>query len=167
MKYDLIKDKSVDEIKTIWLEYHKQKDVIAATLTSQQFERIMNRAKLHPIFILPLPRSQGYEFFVLQFAANTVHFTPLLAYQVHKENAPECLNMVHYNELKDQNLILMRGEYDFKVINAQEAQCLANQLQLYYMQEDDGKLKILESFTKSPDNFKHMDLIKELENLTI
>lgn len=167
MKYELINDKSVEEIKTIWLEYHKQKDVIAATLTNDQLERIMGRAKLHPVFILPLPRSQGYEFFVLQFASNTIHFTPLLCYQVHKENAPECLNIVHYTELKDQNLILMRGEYDNNVINAKEAQCLANQLQLYYMQNDAGKLKVMETFTKAPSSFKHMDLIKQLENLSI
>lgn len=167
MKFELIKDKSVEEIKTIWLEYHKQKDVIAATLTNDQLERIMKRAKDHPVFILPLPRTQGYEFFVLQFAANTIHFTPLLCYQVHKENAPECLNICHYTELKDQNLILMRGEYDTKVINAKEAQCLANELQLYYMQSDERKLKIMETFTNSPASFKHMDLIKELENLSL
>lgn len=167
MKLDLINDKLTEEIKAIWLEYHRKKDVLAATLTTEQFNQIMKIAKQHPIFILPLPRSQGYEFFVLQFAANTIHFTPLLCYQVHKENAPECLNIVHYVELKDKNLILMRGEYDIKVISAQEAQCLVNQLQLYYGMNNEKKLKIMETFTKSPDSFKHMDLIKELENLSI
>lgn len=167
MKSEMIKGKTTEEIKAIWLEYHKLKDVLAATLTTEQLDRIMSKAKEHPVFILPLPRSQGYEFFVLQFAANTIHFTPLLCYQVHKENAPECLNMVHYTEFKDQNLILMRGEYDTKVISAQEALCLANQLQLYYGQNNPNKLKIMEKFTKSPEGFKHMDLITELENLSI
>lgn len=32
--------------------------------------------------------------------------------QVHKENAPECLTIVHYTELADKGLILMRGEFD-------------------------------------------------------
>lgn len=32
--------------------------------------------------------------------------------QVHKENAPECLTMVHYTELAEKGIILMRGEYD-------------------------------------------------------
>lgn len=61
----------------------------------------------------------------------------------------------------------MRGEYDTKVLTAQEAQCLANQLQLYYTQNNPKKLEILETFTKSPDQFKHIDVIKELENLQI
>lgn len=61
----------------------------------------------------------------------------------------------------------MRAEYDVNVINAQEAQCLANQLQLYYSQNNQSKLNLLEKFTHEPDNFKHMDVIKELENLSI
>ena len=61
----------------------------------------------------------------------------------------------------------MRGEYDNKVLTAQEAQCLANQLQLYYTQSHPRKVEILETFTKKPENFKHMDVIKELDNLEI
>lgn len=61
----------------------------------------------------------------------------------------------------------MRAEYDTNVINAQEAQCLANQLQLYYSQHNESKLELLKRFTREPDSFKHMDVISELENLTI
>lgn len=61
----------------------------------------------------------------------------------------------------------MRGEYDKNVLDAKEAQCLANQLQLYYSQDDPKKLKLLEKFTKKPEDFKHMDLVKEIENLSL
>lgn len=61
----------------------------------------------------------------------------------------------------------MRGEFDKNVINCQEAQCLANQLQLYYSQNDAEKTKLLQLFTKDPDQFKHMDLIKQIETLSI
>lgn len=61
----------------------------------------------------------------------------------------------------------MRAEYDVNVINAQEAQCLANQLQLYYAQSNVNKLDLLKKFTKKPEEFKHTDVIKELENLNI
>uniref|UniRef100_A0A182QD06 ATP synthase mitochondrial F1 complex assembly factor 1 n=1 Tax=Anopheles farauti TaxID=69004 RepID=A0A182QD06_9DIPT len=165
MRLELIEDKSADDIKHLWLEYHKNKDVITAAIPVDQFNLMMKRAKQYPVFIFPIPRSQGYEFIMLQFAANTVHFTPLLNYQVHKENAPECLNITMFTECSDKGIVLMRGEYDTKVINAQEAQCLANQVQLYYSQNNETKLKLLETFTKSPDKFKHMDIIEELNNL--
>lgn len=61
----------------------------------------------------------------------------------------------------------MRGEYDTNVINAQEAQCLVNQLQLYYSQRNQSKLDLLKKFTREPDSFKHMDVINELQNLSI
>ena len=33
--------------------------------------------------------------------------------KAHKENAPECLGMVHYTELmEDKGIVLMVGEYD-------------------------------------------------------
>lgn len=61
----------------------------------------------------------------------------------------------------------MRAEYDTNVINAQEAQCLANQLQLYYAQNNQSKLDLLKKFTAEPTSFQHTDVITELENLTI
>lgn len=167
MKLELVEGKSVEEIKTIWLEYHKQKDSIAAVIPTEFFDKMMTTAKQHPVFIFPIPRSQGFEFIMFQFSANTVHFTPLLCYQVHKENAPECLNIIHYTEFKDKGIVLMRGEFDTKVLNAQEAQCLANQLKMYYTEDNPEKLQLLETFTKTPEKFKHMDVIKELENLQI
>jgi len=167
MKVDLMEGKSAEEIKTIWLEYHRLKDTIAAVIPSEVFDLMMENAKKYPIFILPIPRSQGYEFMMFQFAANVIHFTPLLCYQVHKENAPECLNIVHYTEFKDKGIVLMRGEYDTKVLTAQEALCLANQFKLYYTDSNPKKLELLDTFTKTPEKFKHMDVIKELENLQI
>lgn len=167
MKIELIQDKNADEISKIWLEYHKTKDVLAATLTLEHYDALMGRAKKHPIFLLPLPRSEGFEFIMLQFASNAVHFTPLLAYQVHNENAPECLTMVHYTECRDKGIILMRGEYDSNVLNGQEAQCLANQMQMFYCKTDQGKQRLLDIFTNKPSEFKHMDLIKEVENIQL
>ncbi|KAL9899371.1 ATP synthase mitochondrial F1 complex assembly factor 1 isoform 1-T2 [Glossina fuscipes fuscipes] len=167
MKTELIEDKNADEISKIWLEYHKTKDVLAATLTLEHYDALMETAKKHPIFLLPLPRSEGFEFIMLQFASNAVHFTPLLAYQVHNENAPECLTLSHYSECREKGIILMRGEYDSKVLNGQEAQCLANQLQMFYCKTDKGKQRLLETFTNKPREFKHKDLIKEVENIQL
>lgn len=82
MKVELLQDKTADEIKDIWLKYHKEKDVIVATIPTETYNLLTQRSKEHPLFIFPLPRSEGFEFFLMQFAGNTVHFTPLLCYQV-------------------------------------------------------------------------------------
>ncbi|XP_023944858.2 ATP synthase mitochondrial F1 complex assembly factor 1 [Bicyclus anynana] len=166
-KVDLVKDKNASEVQIIWEEYHKNKEVISATIPNDLYTKIQQNMKKHPTFLFPLPRSEGYEYVMCQSYGHAVHFTPLLAYQVHQENAPECLTMVHYTELSEKGIILMRGEYDKNVLTGKEAQCLANQFQMYYNGKDENKFKLLESFTKTPDSFKHMDLITELENIQL
>lgn len=167
MKVELIEDKTGDEIKEIWIAYHKNKDCITANIPPEKFDLFQKRADKYPLFLLPLPRDQGYEFIVCQFAGNEVHFTPLISYQTHKENSPECLTMVYYPDLRDsKNVVLMKGEFNKDVLTAIEAQCLANELQLYYGEEDEKRTSLLETFTHHPDDFRHMDLIAHLETLS-
>lgn len=167
MKIELIKDKSKEEITQIWYEYHKQKDCICGVLTKDQFNKMFERGKKYSTFLLPLPRENGYEFIVTQFHGTEMHMTPLLWYQTHKENAPECLTMIHYTELLDsKGIVLMKGEFDTKSISAQEAQCLANELQMYYCSDHTQRLRLLQLFTEKPDEFKHMDLIAHLETIS-
>lgn len=169
LKLELVQDKSTDEIEAIWQQYHLTKEcTIAAVIPAKDFEVMEQRASQFPTFLFPLPRSQGYEFIMCQFEGNRVHLTPLLYFQVHKENAPECLTITHFKELQgDKGIVLMRGEYDGNVLNAKEAQCIANQLQMYYVQTDERKLELLERFTKSPDRFDHMDLVEEISSLSL
>lgn len=166
-KTELVVDKNAVEIQTIWEEYHKNKEVIAATIPATLYNHLLDTCLNHPIFLFPLPREQGYEFFMCQSSGHELHFTPLLAYQVHKENAPECLTIVHYTELMDKGIVLMRGEYDKNVLSGKEAQCLANQFQLYYSGKDEHKTKLLHEFSSTPEAFKHMNLISELENIKL
>lgn len=87
---------------------------------------------------------------------------------MHKENAPECLTITHYTELKDsKGIVLMRGEFDKNTIDAKEAQCLANQFQLYYNGKDAPKTELLKEFSDQPDQFKHMNLIKQIEDIKL
>ncbi|KOB64725.1 Chaperone atp11p [Operophtera brumata] len=87
-KVDLVKDKDGAEIKVIWEEYHKLKEVISATIPLQQYSDIQGVMKNYPTFLFPLPRAQGYEFMLCQCRAHSVHFTPLLAYQVTHSCSP-------------------------------------------------------------------------------
>ena len=170
MKLELIADKGKEEIIEIWLNYHKLKSCISGAMTSAQFDQLYKRGKDYPTFLLPLPREHGYEFIVSQFNGTEIHMTPLIWYQTHKENAPECLTIHHYTELKDiKGIVLMRGEFDDKSMTVQEAQCLANELQLYYAtaNDDSPRTKLLKKFVEKPDEFKHMDLIAQLETITL
>ena len=50
---------------------------------------------------------------------------------------------------------------------AHEAQCLANQVEMYYCRPNPDQLEILRNFTRQPTLFHHKVLIDQLENLSL
>ena len=92
-------------------------DAVAAVIPADTYKVMQERFKEFNTFLFPLPRDMGYEFIVVQFLGDEAHFSTLINYQAHKENAPECLSMVHYTELvDDKKIVLMVGEYDKDVL---------------------------------------------------
>lgn len=167
MKMELLVDKSDREVSDIWLNHHSTiKDTVSVVISSEVFNLIVQLSSKHPTFLLPLPRDHGYEFFVSQACGNEFHLTPLINYQAFKENAPECLALYHFTELSDKKgIVLMRGEYNSEILDVAEAMCLTNQLHRYYGEVNGKRLGLLERFTNSPSEFRHMDLIVELEKM--
>jgi len=168
VKMDLLAEKSAKEIEEIWCKHFSSKDAVAAVIPTQTYQVMQDRFKQFNTFLFPLPRDQGYEFFVVQFLNDEAHFTSLINYQAHKENAPECLTMVHYTEMSsDKGIVLMVGEYDKDVLSSNEARCLADQVELYYSRPSAKKLELLTKFTQAPAYFSHEDLINEMNNIQL
>lgn len=164
MKTNLLENKSKEEIVSIWNEFHKDKNVVYGTLTSNAYETIRRYSVKYSTFLLPLPRGEGYEFIMLQFDNNEVHFTPLISYQTHKADAPECLTVVYYIDLAEsKDVVLMKGEFDKNILSSVESQCLINQLHLYYGENDEKRIRLMDTFNKNPDSFRYMDLIAEMD----
>lgn len=168
MKTSLLEDKSKEEIVNIWTEFHKSKEVVYGTLAGDVFKLITEHSSEYPTFLLPLPRNEGYEFIVLQFEGNEVHFTPLISYQAYKADAPECLTLVYYAELlESKGVVLMKGEFDKNILSPIEAQCLVNTLHLYYGEKNEKRLNLMHTFTYSPDSFRYMDLVAEMDTIPL
>ena len=123
-------------------------------------------------FLVPLPRSEGFEFVMCQWANAECHFTPLIAFQAHGENAPATLILAYFDELSETHArVLGTAEHDERALNATQARFLVAQMKAYYASRSDGgedeqrRLRLLESFTLTPQAFKHMSLIDELRNM--
>ncbi|KAJ0032885.1 hypothetical protein NQD34_002966 [Periophthalmus magnuspinnatus] len=160
---DLVKDKTGVEISQIWTQYFSNKDTISAAIPTETFQLMQSRAQTCPTFVFALPRSDGYEFFVGQWSGPHLHFTSLINLQTLGESAPCQLLLCHYTELKDKGLVLMNAERDQRAMGVHEAQCLANQVQLFYGSRDGRAFQLVEAFNHNSKEFKHMDVIAELE----
>lgn len=161
MKLELLADKSAVEIADLWLRHHSELPGLAAVMSAQQFADMSARWREYRTFLLPLPRQQGVEFFVVQFENDRAHFTSLINFQAHGENAPECLTLHHYSELMNRNkIVLMRAQYDTQLLTAAEARCLVQELQLYYYRPSCRREQLLETFSRRPEQFRYQDLVE-------
>lgn len=168
VKLDLIKELPPSEIERIWKEYHKDKDRICAVIPRQVYKKILSTVDKFPMFLYALPKQAGYEFFLGQFEGESCYFTSLVNYQAYQENAPIFLTLTHYAELaEDKGIVLLTGELNTDFLTVQEAQLLANQLQLYYATEDKERTDLLETFNTRPAEFKHMEVVRLLQSTSV
>ncbi len=80
------------------------------------------------------------------------------------------MTLVYFDDLcESKNLALEMVEMDQRMMKMEEAKFLINQLHDYYLRASadvdggDEKYKLLATFNKSPANFKHMDVIRQIE----
>uniref|UniRef100_A0A3P9LNZ1 ATP synthase mitochondrial F1 complex assembly factor 1 n=1 Tax=Oryzias latipes TaxID=8090 RepID=A0A3P9LNZ1_ORYLA len=164
LNLEMIEDKTGEEVAELWMKYYSSKDTISAAIPSNIYEVMFSRSKSCPMFLYALPRKEGYEFFVAQWSGHELHFTSLINVQTLGENAPSQLILYHYPELKERKgVVLMMAEMDSKFVTVQEAQCLANQVQLFYGTQRQETYRLVETFNHHPTDFKHMSVIAELE----
>ncbi|XP_052657920.1 ATP synthase mitochondrial F1 complex assembly factor 1 isoform X2 [Harpia harpyja] len=164
LNVEMVKEKSAEEIKQIWNQYFSAKDTVYAVIPAEKFDLIWKRAQKCPSFLYALPRKEGYEFFVGQWSGTELHFTSLINIQTQGETAPSQLVLYHYPELqKEKGIVLMTAEMDSKFLVVHEAQCLANQVQLFYATDRSETYELVETFNHRSSEFKYMSVIAELE----
>ncbi|XP_074859327.1 ATP synthase mitochondrial F1 complex assembly factor 1 [Carettochelys insculpta] len=164
LNVEKVKEKTPEEIKQIWQQYFSAKDTVYAVIPAETFGLMWERAQNCPSFLYALPRKEGYEFFVGQWAGSQLHFTALINIQTRGETASTQLILYHYPELqKEKGIVLMTAEMDSSFLNVPEAQCIANQVQLFYATDRPETYGLVETFNHRPNEFKYMAVIAELE----
>ncbi|KAI8917896.1 ATP11 protein-domain-containing protein [Powellomyces hirtus] len=161
------------EIAKIWNTHHSQRSCLSGTMTGEFYDKFMQRARAFPMFVVPLPRQQGYEFFVLQISGHQAFFTSLLEYKTHAENARPHLVVTHYTEFKDdKDLVLMLGEITrtenasgSPVMTLLEAQNLVYQMQMFYVTGAPHKRILVDNFHTKPAELDYQALIDAVETL--
>ncbi|XP_051930332.1 ATP synthase mitochondrial F1 complex assembly factor 1 [Hippocampus zosterae] len=164
LNMELIQDKTGEEIAELWMKYYAGKDTISAVIPGGTYELMSARAESCPTFLYALPREEGYEFFVGQWSAHRLHFTSLINFQTHGESAPSQMILHHFPDLReDKGIVLMTADLETKSITVPQAQCLANQVQLFYGAGGQRTFGLVETFNRWPADFKHTSVIAELE----
>ncbi|CEI95763.1 hypothetical protein G6F70_007205 [Rhizopus microsporus] len=169
VKLDLLLKEDPGSISEIWTRYHANKDCISAVIPGSIYNRMYEISKKYPMFILPMPREVGLEFFFLQFQSHQCYFTSLLEYKTKGEKARPFLTITHFPELlEEKGIVLMKGEINDnpkRMLSTSNAQFLAFALQRFYATDDQRKLKLVEQFNDSPQTFDYHDLLDEIDSI--
>ncbi|KAJ2719422.1 hypothetical protein GGI07_005223 [Coemansia sp. Benny D115] len=168
MKLEMLESKTAEQVGQIWTQYHSAKNnTISACIPTDAYASLLQTARKNPLFVLPLPRAEGIEFFFMQFDHHQVHFTSLIEYKTNTVNARPYLTLTHYTDLMESHgVVLMRGEVDEDgFVDAQNAQLLALQMQRFYLTGSDHMKELVRRFNHDPQQFSYEDLIAAAEKL--
>ncbi|KAI8059937.1 ATP11 protein-domain-containing protein, partial [Gilbertella persicaria] len=168
VKLELLEQETPENIEKIWNAGHANKDCITAAIPSDVYNKLYERGQKYPMFVVPMPREEGVEFFFLQFNFNQCNFTSLLEYKTKGTEARPFLTLTHFTELQSsKGIVLMKGDIndDPRMITTANAQFLAFALQQFYVTGGPDKLKLVEKFHTSPGEFDFNELIKAVETV--
>ncbi|KAG0747925.1 hypothetical protein G6F57_002017 [Rhizopus arrhizus] len=168
VKIELLEKETPENIEKIWTAGHANKDCITAVIPSDIYDKLYKRSQDYPMFIVPMPREEGVEFYFLQFNFHQCHFTSLLEYKTKGTEARPFLTLTHFPELQQsKGIVLMKGDItdEPRMLDTANAQFLAFALQQFYASGSESNMKLVEKFHKSPSQFDFQELIKAVETL--
>lgn len=178
------------EIQTLWrLRHASNPQSLHFALPATTFGSLLQTAKRHPSFVLPLPREvpseqgaaaeigqtqQAAELHYLQFAhphpnTTTLLFTTLAEFKLRGEFASPHTTITFHSELADShNLVLGQGTVvENRGVSVDEARWLVMCMQKFYVvgEEGKGRGELLEMFTKGDGGFRVERLLEEAEKI--
>ncbi|ORY00014.1 ATP11 protein-domain-containing protein [Clohesyomyces aquaticus] len=183
------------EIQTLWrLRHASNPQSLHFSLPSPTFASLLQTAKKHPAFVLPLPRQipaessspsspqsqsepqtqQAAELHYLQFAhphpyTTTLLFTSLAEFKLRGEYASPHTTITFHSELADSHgLVLGQGiVVENRGVSVDEARWLVMCMQKFYVVGDEGHARgdLLEMFTRGDGGFRVERLLEEAEKI--
>ena len=171
------------EIETIWrLRHVRDPNSLCAVMRADTYKRIVDTARKHPQFILPIPREeQGAEIHFLQWTfpsptTATVLFTHLAEFKLRGEFAQPHTTVTHHIDLADRNgLVMLEGRVmEDRGISVEEGKWLLMCLQKFYgfephsetaKQNAERRKKLMEQFSGGDESFKVEELLEEAEKI--
>lgn len=112
VKLELLENEQLEEIKTIWEQFHAEKDdSIATTLSAESYKSLVERAGASPFFIFPVYRQDGFFNMLCQFQDTCFLVTYLEAFKENPALAPPCLTISLYDDMLEKKEIgLIRAD---------------------------------------------------------
>lgn len=163
-KVTLLEKESAVRVREIWLEQFRAKElVVAGTLGKDEHDILHANATACPLFLVPIPRGEGYLNLIWQFQGGSFVYQTLESYQKGITGQVD-FGFVMFNELLDShNLALLHGELQTGLLSRDEASRLVRCTREAYM--DPERFKWVQLFNERPREFDYEEFMKEFKPL--
>lgn len=165
------------EIEYIWrLRHASDPQSLCAVIPYPTYRHLVETARRHPQFILPLPREgRGAEIHFLQWTfpsptTTTVLFTHLAEFKLRREFSQPHTTVTHHLDLAgSKDMVLLHGNVmEGRGVTVDEGRWLLMCLQKFYGFGDNEvrRRKLLQQFNQGDGEFKIDELLEEAEKTT-
>lgn len=155
VKLELFEKMEPDGILDVWTKHHAVKpELAAATASSNELDRILERGAESPSFVWPVRRQSGHMLLYSQFAPahSMFAFTFLEDYRRSPGLAPPWMSVLLYGELvPTKGIALLRAESDSDRLTKEETEGLLALLRRFYATDDYDKVWAFNHFQRRFD----------------
>ncbi|PON57399.1 hypothetical protein TorRG33x02_293840 [Trema orientale] len=163
MDIDRAKDRSAEDLSSIWDDYHLGRGHIGASMKANLYHLLEQRAAGCRYFVIPLWRGTGYKTMFVQVQMPHILFTGLEDYKARGTQASPYYTITYYKEFAEtKDLVLIRGDVVFtSKLSDSEAKWLLETTQSFYL--NDVRYKLVERFNKETRDFEFKDVLRALD----
>ncbi|GAB2296979.1 hypothetical protein Dimus_031083 [Dionaea muscipula] len=163
MDIERAKNKSPDELVSIWDDYHLGRGHIGASMKANLYQLLKQRAADCQYFVIPLWRGSGYTTMFAQVKIPHMLFTGLEDYKARGTQASPYFTVCHYTDFAEsKGLVLIRGDVVFaSKLSDSEAKWLMETTMSFYL--NDVRYKLVERFNKRTRDFEFKDVLQALD----
>ncbi|GJP38427.1 hypothetical protein CLOM_g22866 [Closterium sp. NIES-68] len=162
MSVEALRASTPEEITATWNNHHLGRTHVSTVIPAAAFETLQHRAKVCPMFVLPMARTNGFVTMLAQAQMPHLLFTGLEDYKVRGPSASPFFTVTHYTDLAaEKGLVLVRGDVVLpNKLSDDEARTLLKDLHSFYT--DDSRYRHVEAFNKHPTEFDYRAVVRAL-----
>eukprot|EP00614_Pseudopedinella_elastica_P008576 CAMPEP_0172598654 /NCGR_PEP_ID=MMETSP1068-20121228/18706_1 /TAXON_ID=35684 /ORGANISM="Pseudopedinella elastica, Strain CCMP716" /LENGTH=202 /DNA_ID=CAMNT_0013398609 /DNA_START=162 /DNA_END=771 /DNA_ORIENTATION=+ len=139
VKLDLLANESDERVAEIWTQFHADKEFNFAEVwsTSHFYNFMAAKKSAGRLFIYPVPRNGGHFILLSEVQESHVLFTYLEDYKRDPSGAKPYLVITFYKELKNRDMVLVRGDITPAALDGAESARLLGLLKDFYIEKTD------------------------------
>mmetsp|Transcript_786 Transcript_786/g.796 ORF Transcript_786/g.796 Transcript_786/m.796 type:complete len:245 (-) Transcript_786:46-780(-) len=163
-KVPMLKKESPVKVRDIWLERFRDKEnTVAGVLTDEEYTALTASAAACPMFLVPIPRGDGYINLVWQAQGNRFVYQSIEAFRSGGAHGHVDLGVALFPELmQSHKLVLLHGEITGGLSKA-EAACIVRYTREAYA--DPARFAWVKRFNFNARDFDYEEFLREFRPL--